>query len=134
MNLFDRTMLLLSRTLDFRSARHEVLASNIANADTPGYVGVDLVFEEALKKASLEGRGGRFARTHPKHLPEGFSPSSVVGRIEPTGNPFIGMDRNSVNVEQEMVRLAENTLLYEAAIQMLTQKLRGLKEAIREGR
>ncbi len=134
MDLFDQTVFLLSRVLDLRSARHEILAANIANADTPGYRGVDLVFEEELRKALLSAQEVRLAKTHSKHLPEAFPPGSVIGRIEPTGTILVGNDLNSVDLEQEMVRLAENSLLYEAAVQALSKRLRGLKEAIREGR
>jgi flagellar basal-body rod protein FlgB len=134
MDLFDQTVFLLSRVLDLRSARHEILAANIANADTPGYMGVDLVFEEELRKALLSAQEVRLAKTHSGHLPEALPLGSVIGRIEPTGTILVGNDLNSVDIEQEMVRLAENSLLYEAAVQALSKRLRGLKGAISEGR
>jgi len=134
MDLFNRTVLLLSKVLDLRSARHEVLATNIANADTPGYTGINLVFEEELRKAASSAGARGLAKTHPKHFPQAPSLSSISGHIEATETPLMGNDRNSVEVEREMVKLAENTLMYEAAVQMLTKKFRGLKEAIREGR
>lgn len=134
MDLFDRTVSLLSKVLDLRSARHEILAANVANADTPGYVAVDLVFEEELRKAAPSQRGTGVTKTHPKHFPQVVSPGALPGRIEPSETITMGNDRNTVNVEQEMVKLAENSLVYEASVQMLIKKLRGLKEAIREGR
>lgn len=134
MDLFDETVFLLGKVLDLRSARHEILAANIANVDTPGYMGVDLVFEEELRKAVLSARGMRLSKTHPKHFPQVLFLDSVTGRAEPTGTTSMGIDLNSVDIEQEMVKLAENSLIYEATVQMLTKKLRGLKEAIREGR
>lgn len=131
MNLFDRTVVILGKVLNLRSARHEILAANIANADTPGYVGVDLVFEEELRKAaSSSGRSG-LTRTHREHFPQALSLDNLSGRLEPTEVPFMGRDRNSVDMEREMVKLAENTLMYETAVQMLIKKFRGLKEAMK---
>jgi len=134
MDLFDKTVFLLGKVLDLRAARHEILAGNIANADTPGYRGVELVFEDELREALLSAREVALVRTNANHFPQDLPLRSVVGRIEPTGTLFIGNDRNSVDIEQEMVKLAENSLMYEAAVQILTKKLRGLEEAIREGR
>jgi flagellar basal-body rod protein FlgB len=131
MDLFGRTFVILGKVLNLRSARHEILAANIANADTPGYVGVDLVFEEELRKAtSSSGRSG-LTKTHPRHFPQVLSLDNLSGRLEPTETPFMGRDRNSVDMEREMVKLAENTLMYETAVQMLIKKFRGLKGAIK---
>lgn len=134
MDLFDGTILLLGEVLNLQSARHEVLAANIANTDTPGYRAVDLVFEEELRNAWRSSRGTGLAKTHSRHFSQVLAPGSVAGRVEPTGTPSMGIDRNSVNIEREMVKLAENSLMYEAAVQMLIKKFRGLKEVIREGR
>lgn len=134
MDLFDRTILLLGKALDLRSARHEILAANIANVDTPGYVGINLVFEEELRKAVLTTGEMGLAKTHPKHFPQILSLHALSGRVEPIETPFMGNDRNSVDMEGEMVKLAENSLMYEATIQMLIRKFRGLNETIREGR
>ena len=134
MNLFGRTISLMSKVLDLRSGRHEVLATNIANADTPGYVGFDFVFEDELKKSVQSSRSQGLARTDPKHFPQGSSLMSVTGSVEPTDTTFTAGDGNSVNVEREMVKLAENSLLYEATVQMLTKKFQNLKHIIREGR
>ena len=133
MNLFGKTVSLLGKVLDLRSARHEVLTTNIANADTPGYVGFEFLFEEELQKAAQAARVKGLERTHAKHFPQGSPLESVAGRVEPTDTPFKGQDRNSVNIEKEMVKLAENSLLYEATVQMLTKKFQWLKEVIREG-
>ena len=134
MNLFGRTILLMSKVLDLRSARHEVLATNIANADTPGYGGFDFVFEDELKKTVQSSKAQGLARTDPKHFPQGSSLVSVAGSVELTDTTFTGGDGNSVNMEKEMVKLAENSLLYEATVQMLTRKFQNLKDVIREGR
>jgi len=130
MNLFDRTIFLMSKVLDLRSARHEVLATNIANAETPGYAAFDFVFEDELKKTVQSSKAQGLVRTNPKHFPQGASVGSVAGSVEPADTTFTGGDGNSVNVEREMVKLAENSLLYEATVQMLTRKFQNLKHII----
>ncbi len=134
MDLFDGTIFLLGQVLNIQSARHQILAANIANADTPGYRAVDLVFDEELRNALLASRGTGLVKTHPKHFSQVSSLTSLRGRPAPTGITSMGIDRNTVDIEQEMVKLAENSLMYEATAQMLIKKFRGLKEAIREGR
>lgn len=134
MDLFDGTIFLLGQVLNIQSARHQILAANIANADTPGYRAVDLVFEEEFRNALLTSRGTGLVKTHPKHFSQVFSLTPLRGRPAPTGITSMGIDRNTVDIEQEMVKLAENSLMYEATVQMLIRKFRGLKEAIREGR
>ena len=56
MTIFDRTMQLLHRTLDLREARQRVIASNIANEETPGYRAADLNFQDSLQ-AAQRGKG-----------------------------------------------------------------------------
>jgi flagellar basal-body rod protein FlgB len=110
------------------------LAANIANAETPGYKGVDLIFEEELRRVALSTQEVGLVKTHPTHFPQALTLSTVIGRIEPTTTILTRNDLNSVDIEREMVKLAENSLMYEATIQMLNNKMRGLREAIREGR
>ncbi|MBW2057126.1 MAG: flagellar basal body rod protein FlgB [Deltaproteobacteria bacterium] len=134
MDIFDNTILLLREALNLRSARHEILAANIANGDTPGYRALDLAFEKELREAWVSSKGIALVKTNPRHISSALSPLSVAGRIE-VGRPVsMGMDQNSVDMDREMVKLAENSLMYEATVQMLIKKFRYLKDAIREGR
>ena len=133
MELFGSVIPLVGKALDIRSARHELLAANIANADTPGYKAVDLVFEDELRRALISGGATRLSRTDPRHLSNASPLGLDTGEIELEGTPS-RLDRNSVHLEQEMVKLAENSFMYEANLQMLSGKFKGLKEAISEGR
>ena len=106
--------------------RHRHLASNLANAETPGYRPTDIKFEEALKNALPAGA------THPGHIPIQAHDS---GNLSPAyrATEFEGYDRNSVGVEAEMVRLSENTIMYSAVAKMLKGKFSLLMTAIKEG-
>ncbi len=123
---FDRTISVLENALDFRAERHRHLASNLANAETPGYKPTDIRFEDALKNALP------VSATHPGHIPiqahdsGGLSPAYRATESE-------GYDRNSVGVEAEMVRLSENTIMYSAVAKMLKGKFSLLMTAIKEG-
>lgn len=124
----------LEKALDVRSARHEVITSNISNQDTPGYKSKEIDFKKAMADAAKAAPAVRMARTDAKHLSTG--PSSTV-HPETTLSPSSGakrLDGNTVNSEQEMTRLAENTFMYQATAQLIARKFSGLKNVIHEGR
>lgn len=130
--LFPKTLLLLEKVLDLRGIRHEVLVSNITNQDTPGYRSRDLDFQKALVQALERPQGASLRRTHPDHFPglrNGDSPLPLQVRPDPPG-----LDGNNVRPDREMASLAENSILYNAAAQILRKEFEGLLNSIREGR
>jgi flagellar basal-body rod protein FlgB len=130
LRVFDQTLGLLERLLDARGARHQAIVANLANQDTPGYRAVDVSFQETLNTAS--GSSLATATTHAAHLST-EEPSAGVATHTSSGRSN-RLDGNTVNVEHEMAKLAENTLLYQAGTELLSAKFRILKNAIREGR
>ena len=135
MTIFDRTMQLLNRTLDLRQARQRVIASNIANEETPGYRATDFNFQDSLQ-AAQRGRGPvTLAVTQGHHIgPRGDSIQRVVGKLGPVPAGDLPLDANSVNIELEMAKMSDNAMQYNAAAELLAKKFRGLLNAIREGR
>ncbi len=131
---FNSTIQLLQKVLNLRSANQTVIASNIANADTPGYNRQEFQFEHELQSA-LTGSTGTLLTTHAKHISvAGTTLDSVNGTIvEFKDETGIG-DKNSVSVDMEMMALSENELLYETAAQLLKKQLGMLKYAIGEGK
>lgn len=133
--IFDKSMVLLQKVLDLRLQNQQVIASNIANADTPGYSPVRLEFEGELQKAAARPEDGPPAKTHNAHFPiNGGNIESVQAKLVRTPDKSGIGDGNSVSVDQEMVSLAENQLLYEAAAQILNKKLGLLKYVSQGGR
>lgn len=130
----DRTIDVLQKSLDLRAQKQQVIAGNIANADTPGYSARKLSFEDNLRKAiSSPEMAGR--QTNAKHFPIGSSGiSAVQGTItkQLSQNPY--GDGNSVSVDDEMFDLAENQILFEAASQIIKKKFSMLKFAAGDGR
>ena len=131
---FDKNIHLLQKVLDLRSAKQTVIASNIANAETPGYSKKVFEFETALQTA-INKPAGTMQTTHAKHFPLGSTDvSSVTGTItEIKDETGIG-DKNGVSVDMEMIELSENELLYETVAQLLKKKLGMLNYAIQEGK
>jgi flagellar basal-body rod protein FlgB len=115
--VFDQTYEALSRALDLRTQNQTVIASNIANADTPGYQAQELDFEGAMSKALNSGR----------------DPSEVSGEIHNQVNDVVREDGNTVDRDAEMVSLGQNQILYDAAADLVKKKLALLKYAISDG-
>ncbi|MFH1623863.1 MAG: flagellar basal body rod protein FlgB [Pseudomonadota bacterium] len=132
--LFSQTITLLEKVLDFRSQRHSLIVSNIANMDTPRYQGVDLIFEDELREALQQGEASGARTSHKRHFPVAEkSLQFVQPRIVPSAGLILSNDLNTVDVEKEMTKLAENNLMYNAAAQILRKKFEGMKTAIRGG-
>ena len=127
--LFDQTMGTLNRSLDVRTARHRVLSSNVANAETPNYAPKDLPFQKILERATENSSAIPLRKTHPQHFPEpGILTSEWSAEVESQAGG------EGVNIDQEMAKLAENNLMFQAGVQSLVKKIEALKMTISEGR
>ena len=133
--IFNETISLLERSLDLRSQQHRVLSSNIANMDTPNYQAFELVVEEEINKERDFPRNIQLVRTHSNHLPINVTSTDNVKlkAVDPFELSLRG-DGNTVNVDRTMGKLAENTILYKTAAQLISKKLTGLKNAIKGGK
>lgn len=119
--LFNKTVNLLSGMLDYRAKRHRVIASNVANLDTPGFKPSELSFKAELNRAEPL----RTTQTHAGHIPLRRN-APDAGRYELTVS-----DRN-VQLDKEMANLAENHLMYNTTVEMLARKFRGLHTVLKE--
>lgn len=139
--IFSTTIDLLGKSVDMRAKNQNLIASNIANAETPNYVPKTLAFEEELQGAIKgSGRGNSsLASPHARHIPvrgagSGNALGSVTGKVIETPAKTPGKDGNAVELENEMGKMAENQLMFNASVQMLTKKFESLRSAIREGK
>jgi len=124
----------LEKALDASWLRNEVIAHNIANADTPGYKKYRVEFEEELKSA-LEASTLKGKRTRPKHLDIGASSiDEVRPRVVRTDGTQMREDGNNVDMDEEMTSLAKNAIMYNALVQKISGEFRKLKTVINEGR
>lgn len=135
-NIFDKNLTLLERAMSLQSRRNSVIASNIANRETPGYRAQDIVFEKELEKAYHSDRPGPLRTSDTRHFDgvEREPLELVQGRQINSFNPDPRMDGNTVNLDKEMAKLAENQLRYQAAVRAVSWKFHSLKSAITGGR
>jgi len=133
LNLLDTSSLLLSKSLDLYSTNQRVIASNIANAETPGYSPARFEFEDELRNA-LTKSNPTLATTQVGHIPHAVSSiEQVKGTItSDPDNTGIG-DENGVSVDEEMIALSENQIRYETAAQLLKKKFSLLKYVVQDG-
>jgi flagellar basal-body rod protein FlgB len=125
--LGTQTFLTAQGALDGLSARHSALSDNIANVNTPGYKRKTVPFEQALERAVQSTVSPCTEAACGPMKP--FSPP-VVREMHTSGRT----DGNNVDVEREMVLLAENTLRYQTITQYVGGFFSGLKMVINSGR
>jgi flagellar basal-body rod protein FlgB len=118
--LFNKTMNLLSGMLDYRSKRHKIIISNIANIDTEGFKPSDISFKQVLGNTNAI----QMATTAPGHI--GRKESVAGGPVE-----VITSDK-SVKIDTEMANLAENQLMFNMTVDMLSRKFRGINTVLKE--
>jgi flagellar basal-body rod protein FlgB len=133
-DLFSSTLDVLHKTLDLRQQRHTVLASNIANAETPGFIAKDVRFEEALRVAATPPQPVPLRQTHPEHLPHISTTSigTVQGTLVATPSDDVGHDLNTVSIDREMAKLMTNTSHYNASAEILSRAFDQLKRTVSE--
>ncbi len=118
----------LERSLSFHGDRHAVLASNVANIDTPGYRALELerrapgaAFDEAL------------AVTQPRHLSAGLGASDARLTQTDAAGGDTGLDGNTVNLERELAKMDANRVRYSAASELASRRLALLRYAAADG-
>ncbi len=116
--------------LQVRSRRTELLATNLANADTPHYQARDIDFRSALAKASgSTGTSVAMAATQPGHL-QGTAAQGAAADLQFRTPLAPSIDGNTVDVQLEQAAFAENAVRYQATLSFLSSKFRGLMTAI----
>lgn len=125
------------KALALRQQRQEVLATNIANADTPNYKARDIDFSATLRQAM--GQGGGLPRlpdtsltlTSPRHIPakaHTSAPADELYRVplQPS------LDGNTVDMDVERVQFADNTTRYQTDLQVLNQRIKYMLSALQQ--
>jgi flagellar basal-body rod protein FlgB len=120
--------------LKLREQRTEVLARNLANADTPGYRAQDLDFRAALSAATEPAKPGTLVSTQPGHLGASMDATLNAGSTEAFlkyRTPLApSLDGNTVDAQLEQAAFAENAVRYQATLSFLSSKFRSLMTAI----
>jgi flagellar basal-body rod protein FlgB len=123
---FDKALGIHPQALAMRERRGEILATNLANADTPGYKARDLDFKSILKQNLPEAV--TMERTQAGH----FAPQQLVESRVMYRNPNqVSLDGNTVEANVEQAKYAENAVQYQASLQFISNNFSGLMMALR---
>ncbi len=132
MNRIAREFAPFFTALDLRVKRQEILASNIANADTPYYKARDIDFSKELKKAlhgktDLKERGSLPLNTTSARHFNILAPDLSLQYHQEYQS---AVDNNTVEMDVERTKFLENSLQYQILTRLISQKLQGLKDAL----
>jgi len=125
MNMIDQAFGVHEQALGLRSQRMEVLARNIANADTPHFKAQDLDFKTMLKSAQQTALG----TTHASHLPTDLTEqqNGLMYRV-----PFnVAFDGNTVELSVEQAKYGQSAADYQATLSILENRISGIRKALR---
>ncbi|MEZ5525470.1 MAG: flagellar basal body rod protein FlgB [Pseudomonadales bacterium] len=126
---FEAALGIHDKALAFRSQRAEVLANNIANADTPGYQARDLDFRQVLAQAT--GNGDiNLKRTNGRHLANANT-AGMGAELQYRVPMQPSIDGNTVDLQIEQAEYTENAIDFQASFTFLNSKLSGLMRAIK---
>lgn len=129
----DQYLSFNEKALSLRAQRQELLASNIANADTPNYKARDIDFSSALQNALAGKTGNALATTAQNHIGRGKPTGDLLANGTPVlyrGEVQGNVDGNTVDMDVERNQFADNALRYEAGITMINHQIKGLLAAI----
>jgi flagellar basal-body rod protein FlgB len=122
------------KALDASALREQVIANNIANAETPNFKSSSVEFENLLQKERQEQGAIAAKRTHSKHLEFTGGGEEVEAVVVKNTSTTQRMDGNNVDIDYQNAQLAKNQIYYNNLIEKLNGEFRRLRMAIREGK
>jgi flagellar basal-body rod protein FlgB len=128
------SMIALDKGLDAMALRQQVIANNVANINTPGFKKQDVSFEDSLASAmesklssnNFKAKSGEFSSVNPL--------SDVEIKVSTVKGTSMRYDGNNVDIDEEMSKLAETNIRYQAMSKLMSEKFGGLKTVINGGR
>lgn len=126
LGIFDRTIQSMQDRLNLNTTSQQLVASNLANLNTPGYVAKQLSFDQALRQSAGEPTL-HLASTQNQHLD--MDPTDLHTAMQDPEVTATG----PVDLDWEMMKLTKNSIEYQFIITMLNKKFAMLKEAIDQG-
>jgi flagellar basal-body rod protein FlgB len=131
-NIFDKIDL-YKKALDWAWERNKIISNNIANADTPGYKAKDLNFRAFLQRSLNQEESLELVTTSERHIKESISnPDNSIEVLD--SSLQMRLDQNTVDIEQEMGKLLQNSLYFDGVSLQLSREINKWKTVIKEGR
>ncbi len=125
----DKFMGISPHAIALRATRANLLASNLANGDTPHYKARDFDFKQVL--AQEAGRGVQLKRTNPQHMTLGGGPGLNDQFIKYRVPSNASLDGNTVDTQVEKGKFSENAVQYQTSMKFLNSKISGLIKTLR---
>ena len=120
-----------AQALTLRSERQRLIASNIANADTPGYVARDINFAQALREATGGGApGAQLTASRAGHITSSAGTAGLGSALVYAAPGQTNLDRNTVDMDRERASFTDNTVKYEATLRFISSNVRTTLTAI----
>jgi flagellar basal-body rod protein FlgB len=122
----------LEQGLKAAELRHRVISNNIANVNTPGFKKSEVAFESLLAARLNPKEDKRLAmvRTHDAHFPKDTEEETLKPRINLVEDTNMRVDKNNVDIDEEMATLAKNNIYYNVSARQLSDYYNKLKTAI----
>jgi flagellar basal-body rod protein FlgB len=130
---FEKAFSIHDDALVMRARRSSILASNIANADTPNYKARDIDFKAMLRSMEQSQPGDQLtlASTHRNHLSTSNSATNFNSAIQYRNPLHASLDGNTVDSHVEQAKFTENALQYQTSFTFLNSKIKGIMNALR---
>lgn len=129
-SVLDRALGIHQQALEVSARRLELLASNIANADTPNYKARDIDFRAALSQAASEQGAVRLAATQPGHI-HATAGAGSMAEVRYRVPNHASLDGNTVDSQMEHAAFAENAVRYQASLDFINSRISGLRKALK---
>lgn len=120
----------LSSALQLRAQRQQIIASNIANVDTPGYVARDIDFNAALQGAMTGGTAPGMAQTSDGHRTITSRDGIIGNSLAYTVQTQPSLDGNSVDLDQQRANFTDNAIRYESTLRFINGHVKTMLSAI----
>lgn len=124
---------LFKKVLDASWLKNETITRNISNINTPGYKREVVEFDSLLKEY-LDSDGGKLAVTNENHIPLSGGSNALEPSVKQVTDTSFRNDGNNVNIDVEMTEFSKNMIKYNAMSQQVSNQLKRIRMAIRDGR
>ncbi len=126
---FDKALGVHAHAMELRTQRAEILANNLANADTPGFKARDIDFQRILREQVGQQDSLALKTTDGQHLPQGEMQSADALLYRSPLQPAV--DGNTVETQREIAEFSKNAMDFQASFSFLNSKFKGLTSAIK---
>ncbi len=128
---FDKLLGFTETALTLRARRMALIASNLANADTPNYKARDIDFRAVLGSELKNSTSGKLVRTDPRHLSSAPGGSGVDAPVLYRIPLQPSLDGNTVDTQLEQAQFSENAVRYQATLRFISGRFKGMMLALK---